>query len=861
MKKVLVFTLCVIFSVALYSQKSSRAFMNNFYDAVAYMYEDNYDAALLLWQEALNVDPENPNVWYNLGVCYNNTSKDREMAVEYLQKSLDFATADYVSNDHNVRTAPLEAYMEYGKALRMVGKYDESLEVLEKAKKLATENNKTYMLASVETEINISKNIKMHSEQKACRMIEVINIGETVNSEYSDHSPSIVCDGTVLYFTSKRPSSMCKYGCEKIYVTRKTENGWSSPEMLPHPINTSDNNESVVSVTGDGKQLYFFRSGSGMQGNLYVSELNDNGKWGKPHALSSEINTKYRETHVTLSPDGNSMYFTSDRPNGIGGQDIYVMKKLENDKWSEPQVLPVEVNTENDEECPFVHPNGSVLYFCSKGHDNIGGYDVFFSKINEDGTFSKAESMCTPINTSDNDICYTLSCDGITGYIAAIREDSYGEYDIYMISDIGEAPSLVAYKGVVKYADSTFPMGMQVWVKDKSTGEDLGSYNIDVNTGEFVCNLKPDVDYNLTISRNGNVEKEIAKTTTKNEEATFKKSGQPISLGNIILPLFSKSIDIAVNDKGELTTDAINSLTKVVQDVEMLSAESRKLYVYLNFDENVMKNESAQISAVTDFLTNKGVEKSIICYNDTTTNRNIYAVNVLDKKPLVAGNDVVASEEETKNLQNPVLTDTLELENVYFDFDKYDIKDEYKANLDKLAKFMIEYPAVKIEIGGHTDDIGTTDYNYLLSGRRAKAVKDYLVSKGVKQDKIETVKYGETKPAAKNTSALRKYNRRAEFRVLEQGNETFLRFVDGGNSNLETTYSNGLSSVSNKYVVQILSLKNFKDLSAFNVPNLKVDSNNGIHHYYLGELSSKAEAEATLETVKDRFPDAYIIRR
>ena len=122
----------------------------------------------------------------------------------------------------------------------------------------------------------------------------VSNLGSVINSEYSDHSPVITCDGKTLYFTSKRPNPINMHDEEKIYVVTKNDNGeWSSPKMLPEPINTRGRNESVVSVSSDGKQLYFFRSGSALQGNLFVSERNDNGSWGKPTQLNSIINTKY----------------------------------------------------------------------------------------------------------------------------------------------------------------------------------------------------------------------------------------------------------------------------------------------------------------------------------------------------------------------------------------------------------------------------------------------------------------------------------------------------------------------------------------------------------------------------------------
>lgn len=867
MKKVLLLILGVVICVALYSQKSNKAFMNNFYDAFAYMYEDNYDAALVLWQEAEKRDPDNPNVWYNLGVCYKNTAKDRELAVEYLKKSLDYANPNYVPNDHTDRTAPLEAYGQYGIALRMVGRFDESIEALRKAREVASENNRSALVNSMEEEIITSKNAKTFSLMKSCHKIEVLNLGDAVNSEYTDHSPIILCNGDKLFFTSKRPNTMNSEGDEKIYVTTKKGDSWSAPELLPSPINSKGNNESVVYVTPDGDQIYFFRSGSANQGNLYVSTLDEHGNWGKPQALGFDINTKYRESHVTLSPDGNSLYFTSDRPGGFGGLDIYVIKKLPNGQWTEPILLPNEVNTPKDEECPFVHPNGSVLYFSSKGHESVGGYDVFYSVIGEDGSYSKAESMCSPINTPDNDVSYTLSCDGLTAYVAAIREDSHGEYDIYEIADRGIDPNLIVYSGHVKYADGAVPKGVYVWVKDKTTGEDLGSYKIDEESGKYTCYMQPNDDFSLTYSKNGSTLKEVAKTPTPEEDANFKRLGEPIDLGEMTLPLYGKEAEITLYDNDELTAESVNVLDGVAKDAAELSKESRAIVVNLDIKDNSLATDSRQIKSVTDYLAANGVKTSDVTFNEKPDNKNVYNIKV-SYSPTIA--DVSKGKgkdkDQTSNVPvvgkdtdvtNPVLSDTLEIRNVYFDFDKYDVKAEYQQNLNELAQFMKDNPGAKIEIGGHTDYVGTDDYNYLLSGRRAKAVKDYLVAKGVKQDKIETVKYGESKPIASNsTNETRKYNRRAEFRVLVQGSDKYLKVVSDNVSSNSVSSSTG--SIKG-YRVQIAALKNRKELSEFNVPNLKVREVNGYYKYYLGEFATRAEAEAALNTVKVAFPKAQVL--
>lgn len=874
MKKLVLLVLSVVFCVTLYSQKANKVFMSNFYDAVAYMYEDNYGTALDYWKKAEDKDPDNPNVWYNMGVCYKNSSKDRYLAVEYLTKSLDYADPNYVVNDHTVRTCPIDCFMELGVALRMIGKYDESLAMLERAKEVYSTNGRSEKVKAADEEIATTNNAKKMMAQKSCNRIDVTNVGDVINTEYSDHSPVITCDGKTLFFTSKRPNSLNSKEDEKIYVCKKKDNGeWSSPDLLPSPINTKGNNESVVSISPDGKQLYFFRSGSSLQGNLYVSEMNDNGSWGKPKHLSSDINTKYRESHVSIAPDGNSMYFTSDRPGGFGGLDIYVMKKLPNGKWSEPQLLPEEVNTPLDEEYPTVHPNGSLLYFNSKGHESTGGYDVFYSRINDDGTYSKAENMCSPINTPDNDICYSLSCDGKTAYITGIREDSYGEYDIYVVEDKTADPDLIVYKGNVKYADQAIPKGVTVWVKDKTTGEDLGSYTVDENTGEYLCYLQGKDNYSITYSKNGETLKEIEKAPTNDENETFKRMGAPISLDDVVLPLLSKEASVAVRDDKNLAPDVTNVLDEVLKTAKEMKDESRQMIVNLEYDENELPKDSPKLKLVTDYL-GKNVDASDISYNQKPTDKNVYNIKVSSTSEVYADNPPKNGNDDNNNITptdndndnndpyNKNYSDTLELRNIYFDFDKYDIKSQYTNNLNELVDYMKDNPGAKIEIGGHTDYVGTDEYNMVLSGRRAMAVKNYLVDRGVKQDKVEIKKYGESAPIASNSSnATRKYNRRIEFKVLEQGSEKYLKVVSETNMSADADNSNSASgTVEGKvFRVQLFALSKEKSVESFGVPNLKVREVNGMYKYYLGDFSSKAEAENTLSSIKDKYPNAIVL--
>ena len=194
-----------------------------------------------------------------------------------------------------------------------------------------------------------------------------------------------------------------------------------------------------------------------------------------------------------------------------------------------------------------------------------------------------------------------------------------------------------------------------------------------------------------------------------------------------------------------------------------------------------------------------------------------------------------------------------------YDFDKSDIKSEYTQNLNELAEYMKDNPGAKIEIGGHTDYVGTDEYNMVLSGRRAMAVKNYLVDRGVKQDKVEIKKYGESAPIASNSSSsTRKYNRRIEFKVLEQGSERYLKVVSEKSKSANNDAANATSE-GKVYRVQLFALSKEKTVDSFGVPNLKVREVNGVYKYYLGDFSSKSEANGVLASLKDKYPEAIVL--
>lgn len=267
---------------------------------------------------------------------------------------------------------------------------------------------------------------------------KVENIGKTINSKYADYAPVISADESILIFTSRRKGTTGRNKdnddnlfYEDIYISKRKNDKWEKPRNIGKNINTKYH-EASIALSPDGTQLFIYQDEN--NGDIYVSELKDREKndWGKPQKLGDPINTKHREPSVSISEDGNTLYFSSNRPGGFGGLDLYKVEKNQKGKWGEPINLGPAVNTAQDEDAPFIHYDSRTLYFSSRGHHSMGGFDIYFTEeIN--GKWTKPVNLGYPINTPGDDTHFVLSADYKRGYYASAKKDSEGDKDIYII--------------------------------------------------------------------------------------------------------------------------------------------------------------------------------------------------------------------------------------------------------------------------------------------------------------------------------------------------------------------------------------------------------------------------------------------
>ena len=633
-----------------------------------------YKEALPYYQNANNFNPNNADLNYKLGSCYL-ASIEKYKALPHLEKAIQL----------NPSIDPFIHY-ELGRAYHLGLQFDKAIESFSKFLKTAMASSDPGKTQDVQMRIKQCYSGKELVKEPIRVFID--NLGPSINSEFNEYGAVISADESMMLFTSRRPGSTggkidpgINEHFEDIYITYKNADGtWTKATNLPKPIN-SDNHDSNSGVSADGQKFIIYL-GKDNGGDLYESVL-EGTTWSKPEAFNKNINTKFHEPSACYSPDGNALYFVSDKPGGHGDHDIYVSYKDAKGKWGEAVNLGPTINTAYGEEAVFMHPDGKTLYFSSQGHNSMGGYDIFKSVYDETTkSWGKPVNVGYPVNTPDDDVFFVLSASGKRGYYTSADSQSLGLRDLYVITFLGPEKPMILNNEDNLIASAAKPVQ-----------ETVIAPTIEVKEAQLTL-LKGVISDALTKEKLS-ADIEIVDNVANKVIATFKSNS---STGKYLVSLpAGKNYGIAVKKDG-----------------------------YLFHSENF------DIPATAAF---QEVEKDV------------------ELKKLAVGGKIV-------------------LRNIFFDLDKATLRPESAAELERLTKLMNDVPSLKIELGGHTDSRGSDTYNQQLSEKRAKAVVDYLTSKGISSDRLKWAGYGETQlvngcsNGVNCTDEQHQENRRTEFKVL-----------------------------------------------------------------------------------------------
>jgi len=444
----------------------------------------DYYGALKLYNNIYSQVSEDKELNFNMGVC-NYYIKDYKKAEEHFLKSSSAISLELF----RYKASIAHINMKFKKALNYYNAY----KIISGDKDLTNE------------EINhlVQKTKYAQTAVLDKRNVLVRNIGITINTEFDEYVPLISADEKMMLFTSRRPGGTGGKldpngrAFEDVYKSDKENNVWNVPKALNEVVNTAGN-DACVGLSADGQILFLFKPSEDLRtGDLYESRMGLD-DWEPPFKLGSNINSEYNETSACITLDDKMIYFSSDRPGGFGGKDIYKVMRLPNGKWSKAMNLGPTVNTSYDEDAPFIHTDKKTLYFSSKGHQNMGGYDVF-KTVYEKRTWSTPESLKYPINTVRDDIFFVLSASGKVGYYSSSRDGGMGGQDIYQVVLKDEFVMQHVLKAVVQSKKGKSPLSAKVTLIENESKKVIGIYKSNDNTGNFIMLVDPEKSYNVIV--------------------------------------------------------------------------------------------------------------------------------------------------------------------------------------------------------------------------------------------------------------------------------------------------------------------------------------------------------------------------
>ena len=358
--------------------------------------------------------------------------------------------------------------------------------------------------------------------------------------------------------------------------------------------------------------MFLYRDNEKGVGNILVSKkIGD--KWSEPKALPEPINSKNQETSACYSPNGNTIYFVSDRPGGQGGKDIYKSSKNKNGVWGDAENLGMMINTVEDEDAIFLHPDGKTLYFSSKGHATMGGYDVFMS-VNTKGKWSEPKNIGYPINSTADDVCFVLTASGDYGYYTSIKPEGKGRRDIYRVSFLDQInkPKLTLLKGVVADRKTNNKLISTIEIYDNNEDKLVGTFESNSVTGKFMVSLPAGHDYGISVkskgylfySENFNIPDTAAFQIIEKQIKLDKlEAGKKVVLNNIFYDV----------NKAELTEASYNELNKIIELLQRNPNLKIELSAHTDSRGTEFYNDKlsqARAQSCLDYLVKKGINSS-----------------------------------------------------------------------------------------------------------------------------------------------------------------------------------------------------------------------------------------------------------
>ena len=515
-------------------------------EAEEFILADEFNEALPLFRQLLEKGYNTANIHYKLGQCYLFIPGQKTNSIQHLESAVKKATRDYKGHSAEEDSAPLHAFYLLGMAYRINIQLEKSIQTFRTL--MDSLGNDPVELIRIEEQIKLCNNaselIKNEISLKAARLDDIINTSS------SNFNPVVNHDETMIYYMD----ALKFY--HAVMRSKKSEDNWKKPDNLTPRIK-SDGDYFIIDVSEDGNTLLMRMDDPYSKGDIYSCK-NRNGKWNKIEKLNTHINSRYNETHASFANKGKTLYFTSNRSGGYGGLDLYRSDLDSDGDWGPASNLGPVINTSLDEESPFMCDDNKSLYFSSQGHYNMGGYDIFVSRMNDDGELQNPLNIGYPLNTTDNDVFYFPVKEGKHGYHAKFTDNSDGNLDIYRYEILSAAnPARFTIKGHISLPpQSTIPFeNINIALVDKNKNDTIstnkaakdGNYLYRLPSGEYELNFSTDQTFldkkNVSLPQYLNIDELIVNSDLKYEPAETTATSVTKEI-----PLPLKTVSAAVND-------------------------------------------------------------------------------------------------------------------------------------------------------------------------------------------------------------------------------------------------------------------------------------------------------------------------
>ncbi len=754
---VLVFALTMFLFLTGFSQDKDIRQLNK--TAIKYFFDEEYDKALPIFLQLDSLKPDDFEINYKIGACYLNRKYENNKAIPYLEKAIKIKGESLI---------PQQVFKDLGMLYHLNYQFNKAIHSYMEFLKICDKDDED--IDYVKRMVEVCKNAKILISDTLDLSIE--NIGSPINTEHYEFCPLISADKSIMFFTRNIKKQNADIdSVQQIMVSYKEYGEWKTPDEIK--FNFPDTiNISLAGISPDGEQLFIL-----LDGNIYTCQLEEGVDLKK---FSEPGISQFLVERLSFTADGRELYFSSNKPGGYGGKDIYKIVKDESESWGEPVNLGPDINSIYDEDFPFIHPDKKTLYFSSEGHNTIGGYDIFKTTLNDSAQWSEPENIGFPINTTKDDIYFVLSADGKKGYFSSSRDNNYSIPDIFEASFDNNIP-LTMVKGTILAGKNLKPVNAKIKVIDNETNERVKYiYNPNPQTGKYLMIFPPGKNYSMIIDAQGYLPNMVniyipdqtsffelfQEIHLKPVKLLGEVVGEKITIKNTFYDIY-KTIDTLVSEDKDYG-NVLKLITDLVQTTDSLSfeefdsmweqqinvtsdedtiIENKYFDNLLNLIEDAIETtDSVALSVLAEktIYDEKGSQTYFYAEAGKLDNMNmtivgqdtIYTIPPIDMSTILAEKEQIDTKDTKKSERKIILT-----YQVFFDSENAIIEEKYFDDMKQISYLLINNSELGIEINSYADSKQDAEQNMILSGQRAKSVLDVFINNEIDTNKIILIPY------------------------------------------------------------------------------------------------------------------------